>query len=96
MHSFDLAVAYAEEMSGGRTARYTHYIADDNGNWISYSEDNSYNDDSVIDATGGGGNSSGVILPDGSSYDPSVDYSDYEGNSDYGYYNEHGVWESYY
>lgn len=33
-HSFDLAVAYAEEMSGGRTARYTHYIADDYGNWM--------------------------------------------------------------
>ena len=33
-HSFDLAVDYAEEMSGGRTARYTHYIADDNGNWM--------------------------------------------------------------
>ena len=34
VHSFDLAVAYAEKMSGGRTARYTHYIADDNGNWM--------------------------------------------------------------
>ena len=33
-HSFDLAVEYAEEMSGGRTANYTHYIADDNGNWM--------------------------------------------------------------
>ena len=33
-HSFDLAVEYAEEMSGGRTAAYTHYIADDNGNWM--------------------------------------------------------------
>lgn len=33
-HSFDLAVEYAEKMSGGRTARYTHYIADDNGNWM--------------------------------------------------------------
>ena len=33
-HSFDLAVDYAEEMSGGRTAGYTHYIADDNGNWM--------------------------------------------------------------
>ena len=29
-HSFELAVDYAEEMSGGRTANYTHYIADDN------------------------------------------------------------------
>ena len=34
VHSFDLAVAYAEEMSGGRTANYTHPIADDNGNWM--------------------------------------------------------------
>lgn len=34
VHSFDLAVDYAEKMSGGRTARYTHYIADDNGNWM--------------------------------------------------------------
>ena len=33
-HSFELAVDYAEEMSGGRTANYTHYIADDNGNWM--------------------------------------------------------------
>jgi hypothetical protein len=33
-HSFDLAVDYAEEMSGGRTAGYTHYIADDYGNWM--------------------------------------------------------------
>ena len=33
-HSFDLAVEYAEEMSGGRTANYTHVIADDNGNWM--------------------------------------------------------------
>ena len=33
-HSFDLAVEYAEEMSDGRTAPYTHYIADDNGNWM--------------------------------------------------------------
>ena len=33
-HSFDLAVEYAEKMSDGRTARYTHYIADDNGNWM--------------------------------------------------------------
>lgn len=33
-HSFDLAVAYAEKMSDGRTANYTHYIADDNGNWM--------------------------------------------------------------
>ena len=33
-HSFDLAVDYAEEMSGGRTSAYTHYIADDNGNWM--------------------------------------------------------------
>ena len=33
-HTFDLAVEYAEEMSGGRTARYTHEIADDNGNWM--------------------------------------------------------------
>ena len=33
-HSFDLAVDYAEEMSGGRTANYTHPIADDNGNWM--------------------------------------------------------------
>ena len=34
VHSFDLAVDYAEEMSGGRTSRYTHPIADDNGNWM--------------------------------------------------------------
>jgi hypothetical protein len=34
VHSFDLAVEYAREMSGGRTARYTHHIADDNGNWM--------------------------------------------------------------
>ena len=34
VHSFDLAVEYAKEMSGGRTANYTHYIADDNGNWM--------------------------------------------------------------
>ncbi len=34
VHSFDLAVEYAEKMSGGRTANYTHYIADDNGNWM--------------------------------------------------------------
>lgn len=33
-HSFELAVDYAEEMSGGRTANYTHYIADENGNWM--------------------------------------------------------------
>lgn len=33
-HSFDLAVDYAEKMSGGRTANYTHAIADDNGNWM--------------------------------------------------------------
>ena len=33
-HSFDLAVDYAEKMSDGRTAAYTHYIADDNGNWM--------------------------------------------------------------
>lgn len=33
-HTFDLAVEYAEEMSGGRTADYTHPIADDNGNWM--------------------------------------------------------------
>ena len=33
-HSFDLAVDYAEEMSDGRTAGYTHYIADDYGNWM--------------------------------------------------------------
>ena len=34
VHSFDLAVDYAEEMSGGRTSRYTHPIAADNGNWM--------------------------------------------------------------
>jgi len=34
VHSFDLAVDYAEEMSGGRTSRYTHPIADDYGNWM--------------------------------------------------------------
>ena len=34
VHSFDLAVEYAREMSDGRTARYTHPIADDNGNWM--------------------------------------------------------------
>ena len=34
LSEIDLAVAYAEKMSGGRTARYTHYIADDNGNWM--------------------------------------------------------------
>ena len=34
VHTFDLAVEYAEKMSGGRTANYTHYIADDNGNWM--------------------------------------------------------------
>ena len=34
VHSFDLAVEYAKEMSGGRTAKYTHYIADFNGNWM--------------------------------------------------------------
>ncbi len=34
VHSFDLAVDYAEEMSGGRTSRYTHSIADDYGNWM--------------------------------------------------------------
>ena len=34
VHSFDLAVEYAKEMSGGRTANYTHYIADFNGNWM--------------------------------------------------------------
>ena len=75
---------------------YGYY--DDNGNWVSYSENNSYNDSSVIDATGstGGGGGGGTILPNGDTYDPSVDYSEYEGNSDYGYYNEHGVWESYY
>ena len=33
-HSFDLAVDYAEKMSDGRTAAYTHYIADDYGNWM--------------------------------------------------------------
>lgn len=33
-HSFDLAVEYAKEMSGGRTAKYTHDIADFNGNWM--------------------------------------------------------------
>jgi len=33
-YSFELAVEYAEEMSGGRTANYTHYIADENGNWM--------------------------------------------------------------
>ena len=33
-HSFDLAVEYAEKMSDGRTAAYTHYIADDYGNWM--------------------------------------------------------------
>lgn len=33
-HSFDLAVEYAKDKSGGRTADYTHDIADDNGNWI--------------------------------------------------------------
>lgn len=33
-HSFDLAVDYAEKMSDGRTAAYTHYIADGNGNWM--------------------------------------------------------------
>ncbi len=33
-HSFELAVEYAEEMSGGRTANYTHHIADENGNWM--------------------------------------------------------------
>ena len=33
-HSFDLAVSYAEEMSGGRTSAYTHEIADFNGNWM--------------------------------------------------------------
>lgn len=33
-HSFDLAVAYAEKMSDGRTADYTHDIADFNGNWM--------------------------------------------------------------
>ena len=33
-HSFDLAVSYAEKMSGGRTSGYTHEIADDNGNWM--------------------------------------------------------------
>ena len=33
-HSFDLAVDYAEKMSDGRTAAYTHSIADDNGNWM--------------------------------------------------------------
>lgn len=33
-HSFDLAVDYTEKMSDGRTAAYTHSIADDNGNWM--------------------------------------------------------------
>ena len=33
-HSFALAVDYAEKMSDGRTAGYTHYIADDYGNWM--------------------------------------------------------------
>ena len=70
----------------------------DYGEWVYYNENNSYNADAVIDATGstGGGGGGGTILPNGDTYDPSVDYSEYEGNSDYGYYNEHGVWESYY
>jgi hypothetical protein len=33
-HTFDLAVDYAEEMSGGRTSGYYHDIADFNGNWM--------------------------------------------------------------